>query len=340
MQAELIYRTQPKEPVSRSSRTTKNASTTSRNKVNPCIPTPSQQLPRPDHLAGYNEVDTARAYVGGAQEAFTREAHWQDRGLTLATKCFPREPGDHAADKVKASLSKSLSELGASCVDIFYLHAPDRSVPFEETLAACNELHKQGKFVQLGLSNYAAWEVAEIVQICKAHNYVRPTVYQAMYNAITRAIDDELVPCCRKHGLDIVVYNPLAGGIFSGKYRSKDHEAEAGRYADASGPTAKLYRERYFQDATFAALALIEPVAHRHGLTLLEVALRWCVHHSLLKVRGGGGRDGVIIGVSSLAQLESNLTDLEKGPLPDEVVQTLDKAWETQTKATCPLYWR
>jgi aflatoxin B1 aldehyde reductase len=78
------------------------------------------------------------------------------------------------------------------------LHAPDRSVPFEKTLQACNELHKEGKFVELGLSNFAAWEVAEVVNIAKERGWVKPTVYQAMYNAITRNIEPELIPCCRK----------------------------------------------------------------------------------------------------------------------------------------------
>ena len=99
------------------------------------------------------------------------------------------------------------------------------------------------------------------------------------------------------------------------------------------------YRERYFQDATFEALALVEPVAKKHNLTLLEVALRWCVHHSKLQMVEGTKRDGVIIGVSSLNQLESNLTDLEKGPLPEEVVKTLDEAWNI-CKASGPTYWR
>ena len=71
-------------------------------------------------------------------------------------------------------------------MDIFYLHAPDRSVPFEETLQAVDELHKEGKFVQFGLSNYAAWEVAEIWNICNERKWVKPTIYQAMYNAISK----------------------------------------------------------------------------------------------------------------------------------------------------------
>ncbi len=147
---------------------------------------------------GYNEVDTARSYIAGEQEGFTHQAKWQDRGLTLATKCYPVKPGDHAPDKLRASLEKSLKELGTNCVDIFYLHAPDRSVPFEETLGACNDMFKEGKFVQLGLSNFAAWEVAEVWNIAKERGWVKPTIYQAMYNAITRDIEKELVPCCRK----------------------------------------------------------------------------------------------------------------------------------------------
>jgi aflatoxin B1 aldehyde reductase len=82
-----------------------------------------------------------------------------------------------------------------------------------------------------------------------------------------------------------------------------------------------MYQSRYFKDNYFEAIEIIRPVAEKHDLTLLEVALRWMIHHSLLDFQG---RDGVIIGCSSLAQLESNLKDFEKGPLPDEVVSALD----------------
>lgn len=98
-----------------------------------------------------------------------------------------------------------------------------------------------------------------------------------------------------------------------------------------------MYRKRYFKDATFEALRLIEPVAEKHNLTMLEIALRWCAHHSGLKMQNGG-RDGVIVGVSSFGQLESNLRDLEKGPLPEDVVKALDEAWMV-AKATTPNYW-
>jgi aflatoxin B1 aldehyde reductase len=192
--------------------------------------------------SGYNEVDTARVYISGDQEAFTREAKWQERGLTLATKCYPVNPGDHKPENLKASLNKSLAELGTKSVDIFYLHAPDRSVPFKDTLEALNDLFKEGKFVSLGLSNFAAWEVAEVWNIANERGWVKPTIYQAMYNAITRDIEKELLPCCRKYGIDIVVYNPLAGGMFSGKYKSKEIPNE-GRFAATSERTGKVSKQ-------------------------------------------------------------------------------------------------
>ena len=234
-------------------------------------------------------------------------------------------------------LDTSLKELGTDCVDIFYLHAADRSIPFTEPLRKLDEMHKKGKFIQLGLSNFTAFEVAEVVMHCKYNNWVRPTIWQGMYNAITRSIEPELIPACRRYGIDVVIYNPVAGGIFSGKYKSHDIPAE-GRFSNQNPAQATRYRERYFKDATFDALRIIEPVVQEHGLTLIETAFRWLVHHSALNIKEGGG-DGIIIGISSQAQLEQNLKDIEKeGPLPEEVVKALDEAWMV-CKATTANYW-
>ncbi|KXX76608.1 Aflatoxin B1 aldehyde reductase member 2 [Madurella mycetomatis] len=274
---------------------------------------------------GYNEVDTARVYIGGKQEAFTHEAKWKDRGLTLATKIkYPAKPGENASDKVFESMELSLRELGTDCVDILYLHAADRGTPFSETLSAIDKLHNAGKFVRFGLSNFTAFEVAEVVMTCKYNGWVRLTVFQAMYNAITRGIELELIPACRRYGLDIVVYNPLAGGLFSGKIRSTDMIPAEGHFSDTA-VSGKLYRSRYFRGGTFRTLQVVERAVEKVGLTMIETALQWAVHHSALRVKDGN--DGVIIGVSSIEQLEGNLTDLERGPLPDEVVEALDEAW-------------
>ena len=152
---------------------------------------------------------------------------------------------------------------------------------------------------------------------------------------LARSLERELIPACKRYGIDVVVYNPLAGGLFSGKIKSADIPTE-GRYSDTAKSGA-MYRQRYFKDATFEALRMIEQVAEKHNLTLLEIAIRWCVHHSALEMENGG-RDGVIIGVSSYQQLEGNLKDFDKGPLPEEVVKVLDDAWLV-TAATTPNYW-
>jgi len=133
-----------------------------------------------------------------------------------------------------------------------------------------------------------------------------------------------------------VIFNPLAGGVLAGKYKSKVPPKD-GRYSDATGPMAAMYRARYFKDSTFEALQVIENAISKHNLTMAETALRWCVHHSKLNVVGGG-KDGIIIGASSIGQLENNITGLEKGPLPEDVVQALDEAWLI-AKPTTADFW-
>ncbi|RPB12267.1 aflatoxin B1 aldehyde reductase member 2 [Morchella conica CCBAS932] len=271
---------------------------------------------------GYIELDTARVYCGSQQESFTASAGWKQTGFTIATKLYPNQPGIHKAASIKENIAKSLSELGMEKVDLWYFHAPDRSVPFEETLE------------RLGLSNYTAFEVAEICTLCKERGWVKPSVYQGMYNVITRAIEKELFVACRKYGLDIVVYNPLAGGFFTGNYKSPALP-ESGRFSNTN-PSGSIYRARYFNDHYFNALKLIEPVAEKHNLTMVEIAFRWLLHHSVLNIKNGN--DGIILDVSSQKQLEENLDQLEKGPLPSEVVEVLNKAWEVVNPNT-PNYW-
>ena len=215
-------------------------------------------------------------------------------------------------------------------------------MPFAETLAAIDELHRAGRFVRFGVSNLAAYEVAEVVMLCARHGWVRPTVYQAMYNAVTRGIEPELLPACRRYGLDVVVYNPLAGGLLSGKIKSRDLVPAEGRFSDTARG-GRMYRDRYFREGIFDALKVVEAAVDRAGLSMAETALRWVLHHSALRVCGANpndptGNDGIIIGASSLPQLEANLDALERGPLPDGVVGALDEAWAI-ARADAPHYW-
>ncbi|TFK54931.1 Aldo/keto reductase [Heliocybe sulcata] len=281
---------------------------------------------------GHRELDTARMYADGTTEDYLSKLDL--KGSTIDTKVYPTQPGVHSPSVLRSTFLTSLKALNKSKVRVFYLHAPDRSVPFEETCREVNKMHQEGLFETFGLSNFASWEVAEIVGICKANGWVQPKIYQAMYNAITRAMEPELVPCCRKYGIRIVIYNPLAGGFFAGKIPASSADAPKGGRFDPSSRMGEMYRARYFREGYFKAMDILKPVAEKHSLRLTEIALRWCQHHSVLTPE-----DGIILGASSAEQLDMNCADSEKGPLPDDVLQALDEAWSTVIPQA-PTYWR
>ncbi|KAI0826486.1 Aldo/keto reductase [Trametes gibbosa] len=285
---------------------------------------------------GHTEVDTALVYCGGTSEQYLAKVEWKQRGLVVATKLYPSSvfahllgpnggPGiTHSPEDLRKYLDASLKTLNTDTLDLWYLHGPDRKIPYEVTLNAVNELYKEGKFKRFGISNYMSWEVAEMVCICRANGWVQPTVYQGLYNAIHRKVEPELFPCLRKFGISFYEFNPLGGGFFTGRYHSLEDEVEPGSRFDPNKYGGKSYRARYWKEPFFKALADVEAVAQKHGLTLGEVALRWVSHHSLMRREHG---DAVLIGASSVQHIEQNLKDLEKGPLPEDVVKALDDAW-------------
>jgi aflatoxin B1 aldehyde reductase len=242
---------------------------------------------------------------------------------------------DHSPEGLRLNLMASLKALNTDKVDMWYLHGPDRTIPYEITLKAVNDLHKEGYFKALGISNYMSWEVAQIMEICRSNGYIQPTVYQGVYNAIQRTVEPELFSCLRKYGIKFYAFSPLAGGFFTGRYTSQDDQAEAGSRFDPSRIQGEHHRNRYWNDTYFSAVKLVRNVAEAYKLTVPEVALRWISHHSCLSRKTG---DAVIIGASSAKHTEQNLLDLEKGPLPDEVVKALDDAW-LSVKAISANYW-
>ncbi len=162
-----------------------------------------------------------------------------------------------------------------------------------------------------------------------------------MYNAITRSVEAELFPALKRYGLAFYAYNPLAGGLLTSRYKALNPAGEApseGRFSDHAGnPLGERYRERYFHRSIFEALRLVDEEASHHNMSMVQTALRWLVHHSPLKVKDNGP-DGVILGVSSLGQLQENLDALEQGPLPTELLDALDQAWKV-AKSETPNYW-
>ncbi|KAG1832668.1 Aldo/keto reductase [Suillus variegatus] len=278
---------------------------------------------------GHNEVDTARIYAFGTSEEYLGKINWQNRSLIMDTKHYPHsrmglptEEGqlyDHSPEGLRLNLMASLKALNTDKVDMWYLHA-------------VNELYKEGYFKTFGISNYMSWEVAQIMEICRSNGYIQPAVYQGAYNAIQRTVEPELFSCLRKYGISFYAFSPLAGGFFTGRYISQDDQVEAGSRFDPGRMQGEC---RYWNNTYFAAVKLVREVAEAYNLTVPEVALRWISHHSCLSRETG---DAVIIGASSAKHTEQNLLDLEKGPLPNEVVKALDDAW-LSVKAISANYW-
>lgn len=295
---------------------------------------------------GHNEIDNARLYGGGSSEEYMATADWQNRKLVMDTKLYPNEGkgmkmGDnmysHRPDDVRRGLLDSLKALNTDKVDMWYLHGPDRNTPFEDTLREVNNLYKEGYFNRFGISNYMSWEVAAICEICERNGWIKPVVYQGIYNALHRAIEPELMPCLRKYGIALYAFQPLAGGFLTSRYHRdmKNEEYEKGSRFDPKRWQGQLHQGRYINSFYFDALDIIRPVAKKHGLTEAECALRWLSHHSMMDKERG---DKIIIGASSAEQLEANLVDFEKGPLPEEMVQALDAAW-LRVKGVAPKYF-
>ena len=296
---------------------------------------------------GHSEIDTARAYGNGTSETMLGDLEWQKRGIVMDTKYFPTagkpvpEGWDntlrHTPEMLRENLMTSLKELKTDQVDMWYLHGPDRTTPYDVTMKAVNDLYKEGHFKRLGISNYQAWEVAQICELCKSNGWKMPDVYQGVYNALHRAIEPELLPCLRHYGLSFYNYNPLAGGYLTNRYNRSDAETdiESGARFDPNKWQGKMYRMRYWKEEYFNALDLLRPVAKKHGFTEAECALRWMTHHSQLRREKG---DSIIIGASSVKHMEENMKDLEKGPLPDDIVQALDQGWEG-CKGSSIKYW-
>jgi aryl-alcohol dehydrogenase-like predicted oxidoreductase len=269
---------------------------------------------------GVTHVDTANAYTGGVSEEIVGQIIRGHRDeLTLATKVGLPSPedGDDAplsATAIRRCAESSLRRLGTDHIDLYYLHQPDRSTPLDETLGAMAELVGEGKVGEIGVSNYAAWQIGDLLAHADASDRPRVGTSQIVHNLIARRIEDEYLEFADVHDVRTIAYNPLAGGLLSGKH---DRERATGRFAD---PTlGDRYRERYWNDATFAAVSELGRLADAAGVTLVQFAYRWLIWQR--------GIDGVLIGASTPAQLEANLEAGTGDPLEADVLERCDAIW-------------
>lgn len=276
-----------------------------------------------------DEIDTARGYGLGTTEELLGQTKEFERFI-VSTKANPFNRKLTKEDTI-AQCGESLKALKRSSVDIFYLHAPDRTVPFEETLSAVNDLYKRGSFKRLGLSNFAADEVEQIYNICKTNNYVLPSVYQGNYNSITRKNEKELFPLLRKLGMNFYAYSPLAGGFLIKTPEQIKHGGDTSRF-DPSTPVGKLYTGLYCKDTFFAALETFQNHCKELNVKPAEICFSWLLNHSQLKEG-----DAIIIGASDLDQLRESLQDSQGIPLSADKLQMVEDLWKA-VEAEGPKY--
>jgi 1-deoxyxylulose-5-phosphate synthase len=161
--------------------------------------------------------------------------------------------------------------------------------------------------------------------IAKDRGWREPFVSQPMYNLLARGIEQEYLPMCKEFGVSTVVYNPLAGGLLTGKHRP-DAVIPGTRFDDN-----KLYQDRYWHQQYFHAVERLRQIAQSAGRSLVSLSLNWLLHHT--------ASDVVILGASSLAQLNENLAAGEEGPLPEDVIKACDQVWQ-DLRGPLPIYNR
>ena len=281
--------------------------------------------------AGINFFDTANMYNAGVAETLLGNAFKGRRDqVVLASKVFYKT-GD-ALDQqglsrkaILRAIDESLQRLQTDYLDVYYMHAPDHTVPVEESLETMDSLVRQGKVRYLASSNYAGWEVVEMLWLAKDHGWHAPYVSQPMYNLLARGIEQEYLPMCRQFGISTVVYNPLAGGLLTGKH--KQEVFAAGTRFDNN----KLYQDRYWHTQDFHAVERLRAIACLAGRSLINLSLTWLQHHT--------AADVVILGASSIAQLNDDLVAAAEGPLPEEIVKACDQVWQ-DFRGPLPVYNR
>lgn len=279
-----------------------------------------------------NFYDTANVYNQGKSEIILGKAlRGRRHKVVLATKVrgkMGEEPEDVGLKRpaIRRAIDDSLKRLGTDYVDLYYLHQPDWDTPIEETLATMEDLVREGKVRYPAVSNYAAWQVVQMLWYCENHGCVPATVSQPMYNLLARGIEQEYIACSREYGIAIVAYNPLAGGLLTGKHLPENPPATGTRF-DGN----QMYLNRYWHGVYFDAQREVTAIANRAGMSTIQLAFRWLLTQPAV--------DCVLLGATSMDQLEENLKACEGPALDPSIFKECDAVWEKLRGAT-PKYNR
>jgi aryl-alcohol dehydrogenase-like predicted oxidoreductase len=258
--------------------------------------------------AGINFFDCANVYSQGRAETILGELIADCRAELIVTSKFGSSMGTGLNDgggsrrHLAASLEMSLKRLNTDYLDIYFLHRFDEQTPLEETLRALDDVVAQGKVRYIGCSNFSAWQVAKTLGVSALNGWTPFHCVQPMYNLVKRQAEVEILPLAKSENLGVISYNPLGGGILSGKY-GNDRQAEQGRLTGDD-----MYRKRYRDQWMYDAAVKFSQLAKDNGCHPVSLALAWAAHHPAVTAP--------IMGARNVDQLNDSLqsADIEMSP--------------------------
>jgi aryl-alcohol dehydrogenase-like predicted oxidoreductase len=286
---------------------------------------------------GITFLDTADVYpLGGTLETVGRSEEIVGRWLAgrrddyiVATKCVgPTGPRrwDRGASRrhVIAAVDESLRRLRTDYVDLYQLHSYDPQTPIDETLGALDDVVRSGKVRYIGCSNFLAYQLARAVGRSEVLGVARMDSVQPRYNLLFRQIERELLPLCSEEGIGVIPYNPIAGGLLSGKHR-REAEAADGRFT--LGTAGKMYQDRYWHEREFETVDAIGPLASKAGVSPTTLAVQWVLANPVIT--------SAIIGASRPDQLSDSLAAAET-PIDADLKADLDELTAVYRQGDAP----
>src|SRR5665213_3970984 len=277
---------------------------------------------------GIDFLDTADVYplgadlttVGRTEEIVGGWLRGKRQQFVLATKCAGKmgpKPWDVGMSRkhILEAIDASLKRLGTDYIDLYQLHRYDALTPMDEALEALDTLVRMGKARYVGVSNWPAYKVARALGRGEVKNLARIASVQPRYNLLFRAFERDLLPLCAEEALAVIPYNPLAGGLLTGKHARGDAPPEGTRFT--LGRAGAMYQARYWHDREFETIEALRALAGAAGMSMATLAVRWVLSNPAVTAP--------IIGASRPDQLVDTLDAAEAGPLPGDLKTKLDE---------------
>ena len=263
---------------------------------------------------GHNTAGRTEEIVGAWLKG--KRSHY-----VLATKCvgaMGRKPWDQGMSRkhILDAIDASLRRLGTDYVDLYQLHSYDPHTPVDEALEALDTVVRHGKARYAGVSNWPAYKVARAIGRSETRNLARIESVQPRYNLLFRSFERDLLPLCEEEAVAVIPYNPLAGGLLTGKH---DHDApppEGSRFQ--LGTAGARYQDRYWHAQQFETIEALRKLANQAAMSMATMAMRWVLSNPAIT--------SPIIGASRPEQLADSLAAAEQGVLPSDLKAKLDDA--------------